>query len=96
MTEAELIADRTTDAYSYDRYGHSEWVNVTQFLLDEGYDSNMTEEILRSKYTRWGADYGGPSGDGFKLAYTEESWFKKGITEMLIDEFGVDPSALPM
>lgn len=58
MTKYELtkqIAEKCSDAYSYDRY--ASWQAVTRMLLDRGYTPKQTEAILRSKLTRWAADF---------------------------------------
>jgi predicted ArsR family transcriptional regulator len=51
---AQRIADRTSDAYSVDRY--KSWALVAEKLLRRGYREREVEAILRSKWTRWAAD----------------------------------------
>ena len=58
MTYHEL-AERTSDAYSYDRYGASGWRGSARALLRAGFTPDDAEAILRSKLTRWAADMGG-------------------------------------
>ena len=58
-TTAKKIAERSMDAYSADRY--SSWSAVAQVLLNRGYNEAETEEIMRSKWTRWAADKAGKS-----------------------------------
>ncbi len=53
-TIAKQVAERTSDAYSFDRY--ASWAAVAQLLLDRGYNEAEAEEIMRSKWTRWAAD----------------------------------------
>lgn len=52
--EADQVAERTSDAYSFDRY--TSWKACAIVLMDLGYDVNEAEAILRSKHTRWAAD----------------------------------------
>lgn len=52
--QALALAQRTSDAYSYDRY--RSWNAVCAWLLKQGWSEEQAEEILRSKYMRWAAD----------------------------------------
>lgn len=52
--QAKALAARTEDAYSFRRY--ASWPAVADALLNEGYSTAQTEEIMRSKITRWAAD----------------------------------------
>lgn len=54
-TQAAKIAARTRDAYSVDRY--ASWQAVAAALLRRGFTPGAVEAILRSKITRWAADY---------------------------------------
>lgn len=51
---ARTIANATESAYSSDRF--ASWTAVAEMLLRRGYNVEETEEILRSKWTRWAAD----------------------------------------
>jgi hypothetical protein len=51
---AATIAALTEDAYSFHRY--ASWKACAAALLRRGYNEEQTEEILRSKITRWAAD----------------------------------------
>ncbi len=53
---AQALAERTSDAYSYDNYGYQGWLAATVMLLRRGYSERETEAILRSKWTRWAGD----------------------------------------
>jgi len=44
------------DAYSYDRYGATQWKRAIKALEKLGYSEAEVEVIMRSKYTRWAAD----------------------------------------
>lgn len=57
--EAQQIAERTEDAYSFDRYAPQEWSRTAQLLAKRGHDARVIEAILRSKWMRWAADAGG-------------------------------------
>lgn len=54
---ANLLADKTADAYSADRY--RSWRGVAVALLSAGYDVQQAEAIMRSKWARWAADKDG-------------------------------------
>lgn len=54
---AKQIADRTQDAYCYDRY--RSFKVCAKAILDLGYTERETEAILRSKWMRWAADVQG-------------------------------------
>ena len=54
MTAQEL-AERTEGAYSSGRY--RSWKAVARLLLKRGYTPEEAEAIMRSKWTRWAADY---------------------------------------
>lgn len=50
------IAERTNDAYSYERYGKKEWTLSAKLLIAEGFTREEAEWVLRSKWMRWAAD----------------------------------------
>lgn len=56
MTDAEIIAANTSDAYMADTYGEERWTNQIQELLDAGYNQTQVEWIVRSKIARWADD----------------------------------------
>ena len=65
MLTTKELAEKTSDAYSYDRY--NSWEACVKKLRKAGYDDMQIEAILRSKITRWAADsshnnYGKASG----------------------------------
>jgi hypothetical protein len=51
---ARAIANKTRDAYSFDRY--KDWVGVIKSLLKDGFSKRHTEELVESKFMRWAAD----------------------------------------
>jgi hypothetical protein len=53
---ARALADRTSDAYSYNNYGAAAWRASAALLLRRGHTEADAETILRSKWTRWAAD----------------------------------------
>ena len=53
---AQRIADRTADAYSFDRYGATSWRACVKLLFQRGFNEQETEAILRSKWMRWASD----------------------------------------
>lgn len=54
MTPKE-IAEKTSDAYSMGRY--RSWEACARMLQKRGYTDAEVEGILRSKWTRWAADW---------------------------------------
>lgn len=61
MTKSDIvaIADRCSDAYSFDRYGASGWRGAAQVLAKRGLSPDEIEAVLRSKWTRWAGDWSG-------------------------------------
>jgi len=53
--KAKALAEKTSDAYSSDRFAN--WASVIQSLLNLGYSEIETEAIVRSKWTRWACDH---------------------------------------
>lgn len=51
---AREIAERTSDAYSFDRY--ASWPACALMLARRGFTAREIEAILRSKWTRWAGD----------------------------------------
>jgi hypothetical protein len=60
---AAALAERTGDAYSYDRYDN--WTEVAKALLEAGYSEREAEAIMRSKWTRWAADFAEGKGQRY-------------------------------
>jgi hypothetical protein len=56
MIDAQDIADRTKNAFSYTRFGRARWIAITRILLNHGFDAQQAEIILRSKFMRWAMD----------------------------------------
>jgi len=52
--EAAALAEKTADAYSFDRYGS--WHAVCEVLARRGLTALEIEAVVRSKWTRWAAD----------------------------------------
>lgn len=50
------ICHATRDAYSYDRYGETEWRRCADYLAELGLTAREIESVLRSKVMRWAAD----------------------------------------
>lgn len=51
---ATAIAEKTADAYSYDRY--ATWRGCALLLVLRGFNDREVEAILRSKLMRWAGD----------------------------------------
>lgn len=52
--QALALAQKTADAYSFDRY--RSWNAVARALLARGYRMREAEAIMRSKWMRWAGD----------------------------------------
>lgn len=53
---AAMVAARTQDAFSWDRYAPKEWAKICGHLAAMGWNELQIEAVLRSKWTRWAAD----------------------------------------
>jgi hypothetical protein len=58
MTKEEIaeIAEQTSDAYSFDRYGAKNWKSTCAMLAKRGLNAVEVEAVMRSKWTRWAGD----------------------------------------
>jgi hypothetical protein len=54
--KATAIANATTDAYSFDRYGLTEWRKAARMMAARGFSERQIAVVLRSKWMRWAAD----------------------------------------
>lgn len=54
---AKALAQRTRDAYSFDRYGYSSWHACCAMLLRRGFSEEQAEKLMRSRWTRAAADF---------------------------------------
>lgn len=57
IQRAKECASRCHNAYSVGRY--RSWAAVAKVLLQNGYNEQETEAIMRSKWTRWASDLHG-------------------------------------
>lgn len=53
--KAKYIAEQCSDAYSVGRY--KSWMSVARVLLKAGWKPVEVEAFMRSKHTRWCADF---------------------------------------
>mgnify|MGYP001435600352 CR=1 FL=1 len=54
MLTTKELAEKTSDAYSFDRY--NSWEACVKKLRANGLNDREIEAVLRSKWTRWAAD----------------------------------------
>jgi len=85
------LAIKTSDAYSYDRYGNDEWVKCIVFLMQEGYSEEEIDWVLRHKHMRWAGDGYDPTCAGFQSYY---EGIKKSLRQALTDIFPENKDAL--
>jgi len=55
-TMTTMIAEATTDAYSFSTYGAQQWQRAADLLERQGLSAGEIEWVLRSKWMRWAAD----------------------------------------
>lgn len=90
--KAKLLAEKTSDAYSADRFKN--WGAVVHMLLKKGYSEMETEAILRSKWTRWACDQDTGRGSTYghhtskALERFIEGATQAEINELVIGTFG--------
>lgn len=85
--------------YSFTAYSSESWMDIIQWLLDQGYTAEETEEVMRSKLMRWASDhaeteYGSHTLEDF-IKFNEEPGFRhRGKTNVddFLDEYFPDPS----
>jgi len=85
--------------YSFDYYGPDNWMDIIQWLLDQGYTPEETEEVMRSKLMRWTSDEAG-KGDGDCtledfIKFNNHAGYKsrgKNQIEDFLDQYLLDPS----
>jgi len=63
--QAIQAAENTRNAFSHERYGHSEWTSCALVLGLMGYSQEDAERVLRSKIMRWSADLDAPTARSF-------------------------------
>jgi len=51
MLTTKELAEKTSDAYSFDRY--NSWEACVKKLRNNGLNDREIEAVLRSKWTRW-------------------------------------------
>jgi hypothetical protein len=56
VERADFIAEKTADAYSFDRYAPNAWRACCRMLARRGYNVLEIEAVMRSKWTRWAGD----------------------------------------
>lgn len=74
ITEGRQLAAETADAYSFDRYGETEWRKTATSLLARDWTRAEVEWVLRSKFMRWAADMSSSDAPTAKdvLAFIDE------------------------
>ena len=90
MLTTKELAEKTSDAYSFDRY--NSWEACVKKLRNNGLNDREIEAVLRSKWTRWAADasknaYGKASSNDL-MNYINKCENKKSIEELTKETFG--------
>jgi hypothetical protein len=89
--KAKALAEKTSDAYSSDRFAN--WEAVIQCLLNLGYSELETEAIVRSKWARWACDMDTSRNSYGRHTSSAMLRFMKGtpqseVTQLTIETFG--------
>lgn len=93
---ALALAQKTADAYSYDRF--RSWNSVARLLLGRGYTMREAEAIMRSKWMRWAADNATASYGKIPARVIIEymdgmidrwgtAWFQRELREIVVGTF---------
>lgn len=89
--QAKALAEKTKDAYSYDRYGKASWLANIKFLLIK-FTEEQVEWIMRSKHARWAADWSQTRPN--VVSYnTMKMWYEHG--DLALDRNPEMPGATP-
>ena len=85
--------------YSFNYYGPENWMDIIQWLLDQGYNAEETEEVMRSKLMRWTSDESGKDDGNCTLEdfikFNNNAGYKnRGKTQIddFLDQYFPDPS----
>ena len=54
--EINYLVEKTENAYSFNRYGESNWRECIKMLADKGLNADEIEAVMCSKWTRWAGD----------------------------------------
>lgn len=89
MLTVQELSEKTSDAYSFDRY--NSWKACIKKLRKADYDDREIEAILRSKWTRWAADaankpYGKASSVDL-LNYINQHETKESVIQLTLETF---------
>lgn len=95
---ARVVAEKTLDAYSADRY--ESWASVAALLLSRGMTEREAEAIMRSKWVRWAAERAknpdrARSTDvarlidlrGPRTMFTNDADFRRQLDELVAETF---------
>jgi len=71
IQEVDNMMVKTSEAYSFSRYGAGAWRKSIENLFELGYNKKEVEWILNSKLMRWAADqfsqYAGDENTGYEI-----------------------------
>lgn len=89
MLTTKELAEKTSDAYSFDRY--NSWEACVKKLRANGLNDREIEAVLRSKWTRWAADmsknvYGKASSNDL-MNYINKCETKESIQKLTKETF---------
>jgi hypothetical protein len=81
--------------YSFDYYGPDNWMDIIRWLIEQGYNAEETEQVMRSKLMRWASDRAGHvDGDCTLedfLKFNHDLWKGKTQVDIFLDEYFPDP-----
>jgi len=81
-------------AWSFHYYGSENWMDIIKWLLDQGYNPEETEQVMRSKLMRWSSDKAGKSDRDCTLKdfinFNNELYKGKNQVDVFLDEYFPD------
>lgn len=81
--QAKALAEKTKDAYSFDRYGAKSWLANIKFLLTK-FTEEQVEWIMRSKHARWAADWS-QTRPNVVSHNTMKMWYEHGDLALVLN-----------
>lgn len=87
---AAALAERTADAYAFDRFRN--WKGCALYLLRRGFTEKQAEAILRSKWMRWASDasekrYGQASSVDLARFLDKQKNLARDVAELTAETF---------
>jgi hypothetical protein len=90
----DALAERSSDAYSFDRY--DSWRACAALLLRRGHTEREAEAVLRSKHMRWAGDasnarYGRVTSADLARYIARYKGWEREVADLVAGTFGEAP-----